>query len=326
MSNKNTLWPLAVFAALCFFSRPGAADTLQLGIYAPRLPFPDNERRVAWAQRVGQLLEAQSGLSIQARAFTKSSDLLAFVDAGRIQLVLADPVFLVEFPHRFSALASGTGPEGPSPPYAVLVPSGYMGEGINPLKKERLALVDVGRLEVALLSNLSFEGLINVVDWFGDIDWVTDLSEATNRVTTKKVRATLGYASVGRKSGLRISVRLRGIPLPMLAIVRNHIDDDVVTVMNSAVDGTGLSLPPAGPLSRLIPADPALLPRVQAATARPPGKPQPRRPVWSPSALQSLDRNYPVTRRRKVPLEPPLRRWRRPKFPKTGPGRGLVSK
>ena len=62
---------------------------------------------------------------------------------------------------------------------------------------------------------LAFEGLINVLKWFGNIGWVADrmkhltASEQSERMPLLDKRRS--------KSGLRVAVRLRGLPLPALA-------------------------------------------------------------------------------------------------------------
>ena len=290
---------------------------LQLGIYTPRLPFPDNRSRVTWAQTVGEVLSAESGLSIEVRAFTRSSDLMAFMEAERIQLVLADPAFLVEFIDRFEVLGSGSGPEGHTPNYAVFVGAESKAIGISDIKDARLALVETGRLEVSVLSNFAFEGLINVMEWFGNIGWVADINEAINRIRTKRADAALGYESVGQKAGLRVAVRLQGLPLPALAQVKGTVDIEDEAALRSALRGVGLPLPKVGPMNRLTIVNQATLPHLESAISRPPGQARPRRPVWSPVPVEPLKREYKVKRRGQVQLGPALRRWRRPSFPNT---------
>ena len=321
-SAMNSVRPLVCIALTFTFiglSSIANAIPLQLGVYAPRLPFPDNRSRVTWAKRVGQALSDESGLSIEVRAFTKSSDLMAFMEANRIHLVLADPTFLVEFVERFELLASGSGPEGHAPAYAVFVAPNTRIEGISTLRKSRLALVETGRLEISVLSNFAFEGLVNVATWFERVDWVNDLNEATNRVLTKRADVALGYQSVGRAAGLHMAVKLRGLPLPVLAQVKGAVEPEATEALHSALRGVGLKLPAAGPMNRLTAMNRTTLPTLEAAISRPPGKAQPRRPVWSPMPLRSLERAYPVERRGQSQLGPALRRWRRPQFPPTRP-------
>ena len=317
--NKHRIIALAILVTV-FYVQPSIAEQLQLGVYVPRLPFADNEARAQWSETLARSLESQTGLSIDARAFTRSTDLSAFIDAGRVQIVLADPVFLAEQVPEFEVIGAGSGPEGINPTYAVMVRPDSEALGIRPLRGRPVALIDGGRLEVALLSNLAFEGLIDVGAWFGEMHWTHDVNEAIRQVKTRRSDAMLGYASAGSKAGLREAATLHGIPLPMLAVLRREVQPESLKLLTAAIHRAPITLPAAGPMNRITKPRARLFMTLRESTGRPPGRPQAKAPIWAPAPPREYDRSYRINRRKQIPLKPALRRWKRPAFPSTTPG------
>lgn len=294
---------------LLLFALPASAGEMTLGIYVPRLAFADAVERAQWADEVAVAVSKATGLNFTARAFSRQEDLAAFVRSGRLTAGLVDPTAALQ---SGEVVAAGTGPEGRSPAYAALSPAPH--RGLRRFEGGRLALPLVGRLELNLLSNLALESEVDVKKWFSRVKWADGVVEVGAWLLAGHADVTLGYRSLGVASGLKVAADLMGVPLPVL--VSFNADPELKAALRLAV-ARGLSLPPRGPLTRLVSSDASALTAVAAAAGLNPGQRAARAPVWAPVAEpDTLSHSaWPVKPRGVMPLPRPVDRWRVPDFP-----------
>ena len=294
-------------------AQQATAQNYDLAVYTPRLLFADNVARSLYAKKVATTLSSATGLTIHGRAFSRRSDLRNFMSTGRVDLVLADVGLVASNPRHYRVIASGTGPEGNSPTYAVLSSKEY--KGIGALKGKRLGLPDATLNEVSMISNIAFEGEVDVNRFFGNIRWAHDIRELVGWLKTGRVDCTVGYASWGRKRGLKIVSTLRGVPLPVLAVIGNHIKGRDLAALQNGVAQHGLDLPAHGLLTRLAPARLDLLSEVSKMMALNAGERPAANAIWSPAQMEQLPiGSYGATAPKALDLGPINDRWRMPDY------------
>jgi hypothetical protein len=295
------------------FAQEKDTRTFDLAVYIPRLLFADNVARSLYAREVAATLSKASGLKISGRAFTRHSDLNNFINSGRVDLVLADIGLVAVNPRRYRVLASGTGPEGNVPAYAVMSYQSFT--GIRALKGRRLGLPDATLNEVSLVSNIPLEGEVAVDHFFGAIRWAYDMGELMGWLKTGRVDCALGYAALARKQGLKIVSTLRGVPLPVLAVVSRRIQGASFSKLKKSIGQHGLDLPPHGLLTRLAPARLDLLSEMAKMAGLNPGERPAATSIWSPMHLERLPiGNYGVKSQHTVDLGTIRDRWRTPAY------------
>lgn len=300
---------------------PPDGAALELGVWTPRLEFASAVERAEWATRLAVVLARVTGLRFDARAFTEWSDLQAFLQAGRMDVLLADPTALLEQGGRWEILAVGSGPLGQTPPLAVLAP-GAPQRGVNALEGRGVALTHATQAELRVLSNHAFEGELSVERFFGRVVWGRDHARVDAALRAGRAGCTIGYAEGASARGLHVVAELRPLPLPVLAGLRGAVSDDLMRTIRRAIAGEGLAIPRSGPLSRLrLPATDPIAP-LRDAMALELGQRVVRHAVWSPAPVWRLDvREWPVQPRGRYPLERPPDPWRLPEFPASVPQR-----
>ena len=210
-------------------------------------------------------------------------------------------------------LASGTGPAGRAPPYAVM--ASKPGRGINALEGRPMALPKAGAAEAKVLSNFALEGEARVKAFFGRVHWSNDLPEIARRTQTGLAAGTMAYEALAERLKLHVVATLRGMPLPALAEVGMALSDEQRAKLSGALTG-GLALPPAGLMTGLVAPKPTEIADITRALQLAPGQRPVRRAIWSPTAVERIRaEDAKVGPRGRYPLNTPAGRWREPAFP-----------
>jgi hypothetical protein len=188
--------------------------------------------------------------------------------------------------------------------------------GIRSLEGRRLALVDAGSREKAVLSNYAFEGEVSVDRFFGRIRVAAEMKEVLGWLDTNRADCTVGYAWLGERTGLHIVARLKGIPLPVLVGFPEKLAREHRERRQRALSHGGLAIPVHGALNRLVqprqsdPRNP-----LQSAAALQPGSRALRNALWSPTRAHRLGPELQAVRPRgSYPLPQPVNPWRIPDF------------
>lgn len=279
----------AGFIAWLVFSMSALADAprpFELGVYVPRLPFPDGVTRNAYARDMAEALADATGLPVRGQAFSSRSDVVKWMEAGRLDLVFVDASFLTSGSGT-TILGNATGPSGPSPRlvlYGADQPDGAPGATAAPtidrLRSIRLAVPGATPVELRLLSNVGFESVLRVSETFREIVDAPDLAEAVRRVQLGQADAVIGWE--GTAPALSPIVDLARFPLPVLVGLKS-LPDDARSLFSTALRGDGVVLPPLGPIARLQALGADLQGPIEEAASRNEGRAPAPRPIWAPT-------------------------------------------
>ena len=311
-------WPgaLAVGVILGLFASAGAdVPKLELGVYVPRLALSDNAARTAHARKVAAALSKASGLPIAGRAFSRAADLRSFVRAGRLDLVLLDPVLVADEPTFYRVLAEGIGEAGAAGrELAVLARKAT--RGLGGLEGRRIAIVDTGTAEVRLISNYALEGEADIRTFFSKVVRAADVVQAASWIRARRADCMVAPASLASGQGLHVVSRLRALPLPLLAEVAGEraLGAEPRAALEAALQRE-VQLGTAGPLVALRASSGghAALSSLREALSLPPGQRPVRSAVWSPSKVEQSPR-WRAEARGVHQLPRAHKRWRIPEF------------
>lgn len=282
--RRAAMWLLAgicvSMSALADAPRP-----FELGVYVPRLPFTDGVTRNAYARDVAASLADATGLPVRGQAFSSRSDVVKWMEAGRLDLVFVDASFLASGSGT-TLLGNATGPSGPSPRLVLFgagSPEGTAGvttaPSIERLRSLRLAVPGATPVELRLLSNVGFESVLRVSETFREIVDAPDLAEAVRRVQLGQADAVIGWE--GTAPALSPIVDLARFPLPVLVGLK-ALPEDARTTFASALRGDGIALPAVGPITRLQALGADLQGPIEEAASRTEGRAPAPRPIWAP--------------------------------------------
>lgn len=272
---------LTAMGALADAPRP-----FELGVYVPRLPFADGVTRNAYARDLAAVLADATGLPVRGQAFSSRSDVVKWMEAGRLDLLFVDASFLTSGSGT-TLLGNATGPSGPSPRlvlYGAGQPDAAAGALVAPtverLRALRLAVPGATPVELRLLSNVGFESVLRVSESFREIVDAPDLAEAVRRVQLGQADAVIGWE--GTVPVLSPIIDLARFPLPVLVGLKS-LPEDARTSFATALRGDGVVLPPLGPITRLQALGADLQGPIEEAASRTEGRAPAPRPIWSPT-------------------------------------------
>lgn len=247
---------VAATAALLTMVAPSAhAGELSVAVFVPQATFADNAARAAFATKLAAALTAASGgdPTFRARAFARRRDLTTFLRAGKVDLLVADPVFAAT-QGRGEIFAHAVGAKGALGPAAVL----YVAKGVKDaleLRAADVAVPDAGAAVGRLYANTALRGEVNPDKLFGTLRPSRDAAAALGAVKAGKARAAFAPAGNPAAAGLRALTQGGHVPLAVAVDVGGLGDKTralvVATLRGGAGRGGGLRGWRAGPGARM---------------------------------------------------------------------------
>ncbi len=241
MSNASPRRAVALaVTALCTVVAPAALATdVSVAIFLPQATFADNASRATYANKLAAALTAagDGDVTFRARAFARRGDLATFLKAGKVDLLIADPVFVARA-GRGHVIAHAVGAKGAVGPAAVL----YVGQGVKDtlaLRGAEVAVADAGDAVGRLYANTALRGEVNPKKLFGTLRPSRDAAAALSAVKAGKARAAFAPAGNPAATGLRALAQGGHIPLAVAVDVSGLPADLRARVLAALRGGAG---------------------------------------------------------------------------------------
>ncbi|MFT7583351.1 MAG: hypothetical protein ACI9MR_005038 [Myxococcota bacterium] len=226
---------VALLAALSLPATAASAENLTLGVFVPQAQFSSNAARSAYAERLATRLSDALGpeTTVTARAFARRADVLAFLRAKKVDLLLTDG--LLAAGRKDTVLAHGLG--GPA---AALYASS--GTSVVDLKGKTIAVAEVGSNDVRFYVNAALSGEVAPKRYFGKIRLSKDSAAALAAV--KANVADGAFAPLGHPAAIGLSVvaKAGATPIAVLTLPRaERVSESARTAILGALStGAGL--------------------------------------------------------------------------------------
>ncbi|MCB9545829.1 MAG: PhnD/SsuA/transferrin family substrate-binding protein [Myxococcales bacterium] len=227
---KAMLLLAGLLLALPAAAQPEAPAGYVVGVFAPRIYFPNSLARTGYANDVAAKLTAATGIPFSGRGFATRGDFDRQVQEGQVHFAVVEAQLQAE--RGFTALAQGTSGGNASRPM-VLVTSDGATPGIGALKGRTLALVAVGGRDKSFVMNHLLQGQVPA-DWFK----TTTARDAQGALSLVKLgKADAAFTFSGNADGLGVSFQSRGAPLPVFVQTARDLDAAVVAKVRGAITG-----------------------------------------------------------------------------------------
>ncbi len=239
---------LAVVLLALTLLAPGlaAAQTVSVGVYLPQASFASNTERSAYADALARAMSQAAGgqLTFEARAFAKRADLLSFLAAGKVDVLVTDGLFQVGRTGVILAHAvDGRGEEGP---LAALYAAPDVANLMS-LRGKVLSVPEVGADNARYFINAALAGEVSGQGFFAEVRPAKDAEAALGAVKAQVTPAAFAPLDHPAAAGLRLVGQGGRIPLavvvaPQGAALSAPIKDAVTqALLGGAGKGGGIA-------------------------------------------------------------------------------------
>ncbi|MEZ4265018.1 MAG: hypothetical protein R3F39_01475 [Myxococcota bacterium] len=211
---------LMLALALCAFAAaPASAQsvrTVTVGVFLPNAAFSSNTERSVFAERVAEAIGREAGAeySVVARAFARRADLVKFLKAKKLDLLVADPLFQVG--GRGTVLAHAVDENGQVGPAIALYAARGTGK-LEALRGKPIAVTSAGDADLRFYIATLLRGEVDPRSFFGDTRDAKDAGAAVGAVQTGAAGAAFAPAGLAAAGGLEVV--LKGSVLPLAVLV-----------------------------------------------------------------------------------------------------------
>ncbi|MCB9729870.1 MAG: hypothetical protein H6744_15530 [Deltaproteobacteria bacterium] len=217
MSGWLRAWVAASLVALV--GGPGLAKgprVVTVGVFLPNAAFASNSERSLFAERAAAAIGREAGedFTVVARAFARRSDLVKFLRARKLDLLIADPLFQVGNPGE--VLAHAVDANGQIGPAMTLYASAGT-KGLAALKGKPVAVTSASGQDLRFFAATLLRGEVDPRRYFGAVREAKDASAAVGAVHTGAAAAAFAPAGLAAASGLQAV--LSGAVLPLAVLV-----------------------------------------------------------------------------------------------------------
>lgn len=222
-------------------TRPAAAETLTVGMFAPSAPFSSTSARLAFTTRLAEHLAAATGAeSGVGRVYTQASDFAAAVRRGAVDFALVDEAYLAA-----SGSGSGSG-------YRVLAAATRRGASrsawqlvgrgeartVGELEGKRIIVPGMGGREDDFVIRVLFGGEINA-DFFGEIETAPDALSALATLSLQRADAACVPGGMPLPAGVSRITDLPAIHWPLLVALPGTSDSEIDRAFDSLASFAG---------------------------------------------------------------------------------------
>jgi hypothetical protein len=212
-------WRAVLLGIVCvFWSAPASAQaprTITVGVFLPNAAFASNTERSVFAERVAAAIgrEAGAGYSVVARAFARRADLVKFLKAKKLDLLVADPLFQVG--SRGTVLAHAVDDDGQvGPAIALYAPKGT--GRLEALRGKSVAVTASGAADLRFYVASLLRGEVDPRSFFGPIREAKDAGAGVGAVQTGAAGAAFAPAGLAAAGGLEVVLEGGVLPLAVL--------------------------------------------------------------------------------------------------------------
>lgn len=234
MSRRALAFALALALTGLGGTRSVGAEELSLGVFLPQASFTTNAERSAWAQGLADALGAATGgeHTFVPRTFARRADVVSFMRAKRIDLLVSDGLLIASDPAEVIAHATAT-------PAVGLY--GAEGATLTGLRGKIVAFAEAGADDVPFYANTALSGEVAPRAYFGEVRSAKDAGAALGAVRAGAAQAA--FAPVGHPASAGLALLAQGgtIPLAVVAVVNpGHIDAALrARIVSGLSGGTG---------------------------------------------------------------------------------------
>ena len=235
---------LALALALLTAAGPAGATALTLGVFLPEGPFATNAERSAWAQSLADALGRATGgaHTFSPQLFARRADALAFVQARRVDLLVADGLFAADL--SLEALAHA----GAAPAAALYAPAGTT---VESLAGQPVALAETSTHDLAFYAQAALAGEVDPERYFAAPRRAKDTAAALGAVRAGAAPAAFAPADHPAAAGLARLAAGGQLPPVVVAVTSSaRLDDPTRASLTAALlagAGAGLGGWRAGP-------------------------------------------------------------------------------
>lgn len=205
---------VACFAALTMAaSAPDAlANEVSLGVFLPQSEQTTNAERSAYAQSLADALTAATGgaVTFRARTFARRGDVMSFIAAKRVDVLVTDGLLVDEIGGDVVAHAA------PDPAVALY---GAPGSTVASLRGQVVAIAEAGSDDVDFYANTALSGELAARTWFGEVRRTKDASAALSAVRTDAASAAFAPAGHPASAGLELLAEGGAQPIAVVMVL-----------------------------------------------------------------------------------------------------------
>jgi hypothetical protein len=231
-----TLWVVAPAAAQDAGAGPPA---LVVGVYTPRIYFPDSLARGRFAEQLASALEARLGQPVRGRGIAAAGEFGRQLADGALDFAVVDAQVHIER-GGLRPLAQATKGGEARRPMVLVVGGGVKGRNIGELQGRTLAGVKTGGRDDRFVVNYLLQRQVDS-DYFKSGRSARDAQGALSLV--KLGRADAAFTFADSTAGLTPVFRSRPAPLPVFVQARAGLDGGLVDRVRDAVVGLSVSTP-----------------------------------------------------------------------------------
>lgn len=187
-----------------------------VGVFLPNAAFDSNTARSLFAERIAKAIGREAGAeyTVVARAFARRADLVKFLNAKKLDLLVADPLF--QLGGRGTVLAHAVDDNGQVGPAIAL----YAARGttkLEALRGKSVAVTSAGPSDLRFYVATLLRGEVDPRTFFGDTRDGKDATAAVGAVQAGAASAAFAPAGLAAAGGLEVV--LKGSVLPLAVLV-----------------------------------------------------------------------------------------------------------
>lgn len=223
----------ALFSLLIVWATASSAiaqdGEITIAFFAPNVYFDDSLARASFISELASQVESSVGVPVRGTNISSASDL----DNAHFAIV-DGPFFAGD--RIGEPILSARSSQGTAQQLALLVaPSGE--SDLSGLRGSTLILPRSGSELLSFVSSEILRGEIEAADFFGDIQYTSNIESALSAVASGRADATVGFADYASHAGLRAIERFADAPLPVVVQIDSDLDPDLVDGVRAALRG-----------------------------------------------------------------------------------------
>lgn len=194
-------------------------DDITIALFAPSIYFEDTVARASFISTVAGAIESEIGIPVMGVNFSSASDL------DDVDFAIVDGFYFADS-EIGDPLASAEHDGDTTAALGLLVGSSTGFESLSDLRSSRLILPRQNDLLEDFISAVVLHGELDAEEFFGEIEYTSNIESALSAVSQGRADATFGFAEYGSRSGLFVLAEYDDGPMPVVVQLNDDLSDD----------------------------------------------------------------------------------------------------
>ena len=200
---------------------------ITVAFFAPSVYFDDSVARAGFISNLARQIENEIGVPVRGTNTSSARDL------GNADFAIVDGQYFAGTDPGVPIL-SASSDGNTAKRLALIVASGGPGR-LSDLRGSTLILPRVGDQLESFVSAEILRGEIDAADFFGDIQFTSNIESALSAVTSGRADATVAFADYAERAGLEALDRYSEAPLPVVVQLNDSLSDETVEAVRAAL-------------------------------------------------------------------------------------------